>query len=131
MSTAPANCAAVRGVSTSRLAPCAFAPGITQSMPRVPGPEPAMTSCRRPVAFEASIAANTPSASIETSTAWMRGYAAAASTQPALAALMRKNAQGAGAPGARSPSQRGVRAQFVASMSGCLVVITVVEVAAP
>ena len=51
-----------------------------------------MTTCKRPVAIEASIAANVAIASIDTSTVRILSLAAAASTQATLAALMSRNA---------------------------------------
>ena len=106
MSVLPMSGAGVRGARTSRRAPCACAAWSAQRTPSVPGPLPQMTICGRPVAIDASIAANAPIASIDTSTMRTRGCRTAASTQRTLAALMRPNAQQPGASTAIRPPQR-------------------------
>ena len=108
-------------MSRSTEAPCARAAGTAHRCPSVPGPAPQMTSCGAPVAIDASIAANVPMASIETSTSRMRGSAAAASTHATLAELMRKNAQLSCPIASTGPPKRGGRAHCSASVANAAI----------
>ena len=77
-----------------------------------------MTTCTRPVGIDASIAAKVPIASMDTSTARIRGCAAAASTQATLEPLMRKKAHVTGSTvGRERPCHRGGRSQSSASVT--------------